>query len=143
MADNPFKRRSQYFWKPEYTVKVKLLDDQHKTLIELMNQAADLVDLDGPPYKVGLVLDSMNHYAILHFSTEERLMNQCLYPGLEGHKKEHEYFFKEVSRFRKLYNEGESSIYREMAEFLRSWFIAHIQKLDTKYSEMMNMSGIR
>ena len=83
-------------WSEKLSVGNKTIDDQHQYLINLMSQIIfsrknkrDLVYING-------VIHKLYEYAVIHFFTEEDLMKQLDYPNYESHKKEHEFFIKEL-----------------------------------------------
>jgi len=86
-------------WKDEYSVGVKVIDDQHKELFRRVNKLFDDVSR-GNVTTVLETLDFLNSYVIYHFSAEEQLMAKANYPELESHKNEHEWFKSEILSIR-------------------------------------------
>ena len=74
-------------WKPEYSVGIENIDNQHKKMFEILNvlrQAAEARDdVEADFYTVRL----LRYYAEYHFNSEEQLMAKYNYPGLDKHKK--------------------------------------------------------
>ena len=54
-------------WNKSLSVKVKEIDDQHKKLVELINQAYEFKDSK----KLGDILNELIEFTRVHFSTEE------------------------------------------------------------------------
>ncbi len=117
-------------WSEKLSVGNKTIDGQHQYLINLMSQIIfsrknkrDLVYING-------VIHKLYEYAVLHFFTEEDLMKQLDYPNYESHKKEHEFFIKELEKFEKEALEGNVYVNFEIMIFLKKWLINHIQVTD-------------
>ena len=133
-----------YFqWSPEYSVEVAELDQQHKQLLAMMNNAYAETEKDATPLDVSRMIFEMNEYAIAHFSREEKYMKQTAYAGYEDHKGQHEYFYDQIARFKAELATGNREIYGEIADFLKTWFFDHIVKKDQLYTGHFHDAGIR
>jgi hemerythrin len=72
-------------------------------------------------------------YAQIHFSTEEKYMQQVNYPDFDAHKKEHEAFVSEVVKQLKSFEENRNDPV-VLVGFLKDWLFTHIAVSDKKYS---------
>jgi hemerythrin len=72
-------------------------------------------------------------YALTHFSTEEKYMQQVNYPDFAAHKKEHEAFVAEVVKQVKAFEENQNDP-DVLVGFLKDWLMNHIAVSDKKYS---------
>ena len=92
-------------WKEEYSVGIKMLDDDHKKLIDLLNQFKTAYDYQTSESFERHTLDSLVDYTKLHFAREEKLMEQHNYPDIIEHKKQHAQMIAQVDSFVTKYNE--------------------------------------
>lgn len=130
-------------WSDKYSVKVKELDDQHRKLIDLVNELHDGMSSGKSREVMGGVLDGLVKYTVGHFATEEQYMSRLKYPGELAHKAEHKKLVDQVAKFQKDYQNGQAALSLEIMNFLKSWLTGHIQSTDMKYSQFFNEKGIK
>jgi len=129
-------------WKPEYSVNVEKFDEQHKKLVDLMNQLHDTVK-SGKGYTIiGIVLQSLIAYTGTHFVDEMKMMQENGYPDISGHQAEHENFVRQLGEFKQKYHDGTVMLPMNVMYFLRDWLVEHIQGEDKKYGPFLNAKGI-
>lgn len=131
-------------WKDEYSVDVEEMDNQHKRLIELINEFYEEgiknKNLDGA---FGNILDGLIDYTKFHFNSEEKLMSDNGFDGLDSQKKQHEHFIEKIGEFKSRYDRKGLLTPVEVTNFLRDWLINHIQIEDKKYGPFLNAKGIK
>ncbi|MCS7280915.1 MAG: bacteriohemerythrin, partial [Desulfobacterota bacterium] len=76
-------------WTDKNKTNVKICDEQHKKLFQLVNDLFDAMKEGKAKEIMGKILGELIHYTAYHFSTEEKLMEQYGFPGLFWHRKEH------------------------------------------------------
>jgi hemerythrin len=122
-------------WDDRLSVGFEILDNQHKVLIDIIN---DLVRACG---KGAIIKDIVFvktlrkaiDYAQIHFAAEEKYLRQAGYPGLAAQKKEHEAFVAGVMRQLQSFEENRNDPV-VLVEFLKSWLLNHIAVMDRKYA---------
>ena len=129
-------------WSPVFSVKVKKFDDQHKKLVDLVNQLHDAMKAGQGNAMLGVVLQSLITYTATHFKDEEQVMQANGYPDLVRHKGEHEKLVKQVLDLQKKFQAGGSVLTMTVMSFLKDWLITHIQGEDKKYGVYLNAKGI-
>ena len=129
-------------WKEEYSVRVNLIDQQHRKLIDLLNQLYDGLKAQRGKEVLGPVLHELVGYTESHFTTEERLMQTHGYPGFQPHKLEHQMLVKKVRDFQKDFEAGKSAVSIELMSFLKGWLENHILKTDKQYSSHFEKKGV-
>lgn len=136
------KRRNAVEWSEDFSVRVALMDDEHKVLFDLINQL-NAAMMDGKSSdKVGEVMDALIDYTRFHFSHEEELLKKCNYPRLSEQERAHRAFVAKVEEFKVALAQGDVLVSVKVIEFLKDWLIKHIVNLDTKYSGYLIESGV-
>ena len=88
----------------------KTIDEQHKELIDRIQQFVSACESEDARVKAIKMLDYLDEYTEFHFKEEEKLQKDVDYPGLEEHIKKHEEFRHTV---KELYDYlDESKLYR-------------------------------
>jgi hemerythrin len=129
-------------WNDSYSVKIKQFDDQHKKLVQMVNELHDAMKVGKGKEVLGKVLDSLIQYTGTHFSDEEKLMVQHKFPEYETHKKEHNKLVLQVLDVQKQFHAGSLTITQPVMTFLKDWLQKHIQGEDKKYGIFLNGKGI-
>ena len=129
-------------WSPVLSVKVKKFDDQHKKLVDLLNQLHDAMKAGQGNAMLGVVLQSLITYTATHFKDEEQVMQANGYPDLARHKGEHEKLVKQVLDLQQKFQGGGSVLTLTVMSFLKDWLVTHIQGEDKKYGVFLNAKGI-
>ena len=125
-------------WREEYTVGVKELDDQHRSLLSMINR---LLAEQGETYnaaKFPKALSSLIHYAYIHFATEERYLLQVHFPDLEEHIMEHiEFIMKTVGLALRIEN-SRDELRKELLQYLKGWYSNHVLGTDRNYISFLS-----
>ncbi|MCL2801151.1 MAG: bacteriohemerythrin [Treponema sp.] len=132
-------------WSDKFSCGVKLIDDQHKQLVELVNEMFNHVtgnDLQEHNYFNRVINDAVS-YVKTHFATEEKLMLATKFEGYAEHKKEHETFILEVVENIKDYEAGKRLTLSSFTRFLKDWVLSHIALMDKKYFEYFRKIATR
>lgn len=129
-------------WKEEYSVNIKVIDSQHKKLVDLLNQIYDATKVGKGKEVLAKILSELVSYTKVHFTTEEEFFKKFSYPGYLQHKNEHDKLTKQVCDFQDQYETGRATISIEIMQFLRDWLNGHILGTDKKYSEFLNSKGL-
>jgi hemerythrin len=131
------------YWENDLSVQIDSIDNQHKKLIELINQFYENIKSSSNNELVGNLITGMKNYTIFHFKTEEKFFKQFNYPDIESHKKEHEYFIEKVNDIEERFRSGKLILSFEITDFLKKWIRNHIQETDSKYSVFLKSKGVR
>ena len=124
-------------WQKSFSVGVKELDKQHKRLLELINEIPDLEEK-----KAYETLNQLIRYADTHFNTEEMLMKEHKYPGLDRQRKEHEKFTNKIFEINEGLNNKQTETLNSIKDYIMNWYISHILGMDQEYSEFFKNAGI-
>ena len=87
-------------WNNVLSVGVSQFDNEHKRIIEYINELNNSFDIGADVATVGNILGGLVDYTMTHFSHEEELMRTYGYPDCDSHKAEHDELFVKVNEFR-------------------------------------------
>jgi len=121
-------------WDKTMSVGVRKLDEQHKSLIALINEAYEAIQKHDEHVITGLI-DKMRKYANMHFTTEEGYMKKHGFPEIENHKFKHAKFNSAVDEFKK--KQFEKTNLSQIFVFLSRWLTTHIMDEDMQYAPYM------
>lgn len=132
-------------WDNKYSVNIKQVDDEHKHLIDIINDLFDACTRgkEAAEEKFRLSIKDVVGYVKTHFSNEEDLMIKHNYPDYQNHKKQHELFvmklLEEVARF----EEGKQFVPNHFVRFLKEWLLEHIAVTDKAYQKFFEEKGVK
>jgi hemerythrin len=129
-------------WKNEYSVNIKEIDDQHRRLVDMINELHEAMVQQKAKEALGSVLSKLVNYAATHFATEERLMQGNGYPEYAEHKEKHEKMTAKVLALQKEWQAGRTTLGIEVSQFLKDWLDKHILGTDKKYAPFLNSKGV-
>lgn len=122
-------------WELMYSVNVKEIDDQHKKIFDIINKLFDSQKKEKINYSE--IIKELEDYSAYHFKTEEFYFDKFNYDRKEEHKLMHQAYIGKINEFKKNMPDGES-----LKNFLKSWWLNHIQGADQKYSDFFNSNGL-
>jgi len=129
-------------WEKELSVNITELDEQHKKLIDIINDLHNAM-LKGKSRDIlDKVLDNLIDYTKNHFRSEEILFEKYNYPDYLKHKKEHDDLVKQVLEIQEKYKSGKIFISIEILDFLKNWVSIHILQSDKHYTSFLNSNGV-
>ena len=129
-------------WQDNYSVNINFIDEQHKILINIINELYDDIIIKKKFVDVNNLLSKMVDYAATHFSTEEKYFIEFQYNDSINHIKEHKYFIEKVNEFIEKSTLIKSSVPLEALYFLQDWLINHILISDKKYIDCFKNGGL-
>jgi hemerythrin len=130
-------------WDDSFSVGVKPMDDQHKVLVQSLNDLHAAM-MNGQAKQVTApLLTRLVKYTGEHFSAEEALLTRTGYPGITAHRAHHADLKREVTGYVEWLDRGDITLYVYLLNFLRDWLIKHIQQEDRDYGPWLNQHGVR
>lgn len=124
---------SEFTWQDSYSVGVPELDDQHKVLIDLINQL-ETIEQDGGDMRD--VMNKLDWYVKTHFALEEDMMETAGYADLADHAAEHwefEAWLKAAQSHMATAGIGNDILVQTVRERLKHWLKNHILVSDMAY----------
>ncbi len=130
-------------WSDSLSTGIAEQDNQHKKLIELINQLNNAIQVGKSAEILETVLEALVDYTIYHFGYEEKLMDQHNYLNTPAHKSEHENFIEAVDEFQRKLESGSAVISVQIINFLRMWVTGHIMKSDREMGLELGKIGVK
>jgi hemerythrin len=130
-------------WRDEYSVGIASIDDDHKRLLNLINQLQTAVHYQTGSRFEQEALDALVDYTRGHFRREEELMELHDYPDLEAHRAEHQRMIHRVEDMLERYRANPQSGLEQAVQYLKHWLIHHINGTDQAYSAYLRDRGVR
>ncbi|SKA72239.1 hemerythrin-like metal-binding domain protein [Paucidesulfovibrio gracilis DSM 16080] len=128
-------------WSPDLETGIGLLDAQHMNLVRLINDLGQAIEEGRGKTVIDDVMEQLKLYSSYHFTSEERLLRKHDYPELDEHHREHEEFVDEVEDFSLDLRTGEPDVCVNLHEYLRQWFVLHVQETDMRYAQFLRRKG--
>jgi hemerythrin-like metal-binding protein len=131
-------------WNKKLSVGIKLIDEQHKSLIKRLNDVSSAIETGLGEREITKTLEFLAEYADFHFSTEEKHMMENNFPGLEAQKAKHQEFMDTLANLEQDFEEEGSTnaLSDAINNFLFNWLTNHIQGLDQLFGDFLSEKGI-
>lgn len=117
-------------WNASYEIGHELIDSQHKIFLMLLNKLSVTIANGVTKEHLFRVLNELKKYAEFHFLSEENVMHECVYPGIDNHKRIHSEILFEFAALSERVSHGRSDS-SDVVAFLKSWLFDHIQNEDS------------
>lgn len=113
-------------WTNELSIGIPQTDDEHRKLVDILNELDEAMHHGKGTRIMGDILTRLIDYTVVHFKSEEALMEASGYPDRELHVKQHRQLVQKVQRFENEFRNNGRRITKEMMEFLTYWLTNHI-----------------
>lgn len=138
------KDQIMYEFTEDCMIHIPQIDDEHKHLFALINEAVGMMQetTDVEPV-AGNLLRQLKEYANTHFAHEEAYMESIRDPELEIQRKEHNGFRKKVNEF-VLDTSSEEKVresFSQLMEYLVRWLYHHILSSDMMIGKIKAADG--
>ena len=114
-------------WNDNYVVGIKLIDDQHRELVNTTNELFEActtgVDAAAASFKNAIRM-MVNHTKEV-FAHEEDLFELTAYPERAAHKQLHREFMMNIVEHQKKFQAGVRYVPNSLARFLMEWVSSH------------------
>lgn len=120
-------------WSDSLSVGVRIIDEQHKVLVDTLNELHAAMMKGKAKEVTGPILGSLIAYTRDHFLHEEGMLAKAGYAGLEAHKAQHRELTRKVESYLQRFERGDITLNLHLMHFLRDWLTIHIQRADRAY----------
>ena len=129
-------------WRPDFATGVAIIDDQHRVLINMLNEANTKLTDRSPIADFSKIVQGLLSYAGYHFQTEDGLMNQHGYDAAcaedaAQHHAQHKAFAEKVLAVQTSLTAGQRIPKADLVEFLTQWLADHILNTDRKLGKFI------
>jgi hemerythrin len=129
-------------WKPQFSIDGGVIDEDHKTLIRLINEfnagIASFITAD----KMIPNLKALTEYTQEHFKREEELLAKTDFPLLDDHKKKHQAVIQQFNGLKlkalKTTEDTITDVAVEISKFLQGWLSGHVIESDLPFRSYMD-----
>jgi hemerythrin len=125
---------AELIWSTAISVNVKLIDDQHKKLFEILNRALLMKERGADREEMIDVLRELADYSDYHFRTEDNYMLDNNYPLFQNHRREHGQYLRKLGALLQAYEKAEAGLPDEISAFLEQWLLKHVSESDQRYA---------
>ncbi|WP_423793283.1 bacteriohemerythrin [Methanocaldococcus indicus] len=128
-------------WSEEYEMNIKTFDEEHKFLLETVNNVFSLILNNKKDEAKNILINHIIFYADKHFKHEEKYMELHNYPDYENHKKIHDIFVNIMIRELDKIKKDDKELMR-VVSFLIGWLESHIKRCDKKFGFWLKKNNV-
>ncbi len=122
-------------WGQEFEIGIKVIDSQHRRIVDYINSLVDMGD-NGSHQEIAGLLEALLDYTYSHFAFEEALMEEAGYEFIAIHQNTHEAFSRRIRDLHDQFRDGRD-VSGDLCNLLRTWLIDHIQNDDQSYAPVV------
>ena len=128
-------------WTEKYSVGNPLVDAYHHIFFQMVDEYRTVLAQQAPPAmeeRIAFLVD----YTLMHFDSEEKLMEKVSYPDLLPHREQHQQFRDKMLYLQRRYQAEQSSVGAEEVLYLmQDWFANHILGTDMEFKPYVQEAG--
>lgn len=119
-------------WTDALSTGNKAIDNQHRFLIDIVNDLAEAIETGKAAQKIQNILNLLQYYTEWHFCREEQCMERTRCPSHEKNKAAHAKLIETFLEYRKEFTQsgGSMDIALRLYKTLTNWLVQHIQGID-------------
>lgn len=118
-------------WNSSNETGIEIIDEQHRGIVSVINSYYYKVCAGKPKEALVLTKGILDEMTLLHFRTEEELMERAGFPDLLPHRQMHLRLIAEMRDvFQRSLKENDPHLF---LEFLKQWWLSHINAEDKLY----------
>ena len=126
-------------WDCSLSIGINSIDNQHKELINRIEQLLISIEDGKSNNEVIKTLDFLEEYVVQHFTEEEEIQSKTNYPLLDIQHTQHENFKNDLKEFRRVFeSHGASTVLAlNIQQSLIDWVKNHIINLDKDLGDFL------
>ena len=113
-------------WQDSYNLGVDIIDEQHKKLLNMINDCSHKDTLLHDEKKLLEIISSLRSYTKYHFESEEKLMQEYDYPQYDEHVHLHKQIIHKLDIIVEGFKSEPVKLLQQISELLSDWFVEHI-----------------
>lgn len=138
------EEKDPFAFTDKYKTGIEMVDEEHKKLFEIIRETNDVINTEFVHDKydeIMRLLAELKNYTEIHFSDEEKLMEEIDYPGLEAQRMAHEAFVEklvmiDLEELDEI-DDNQQEYLLNLIDFLLGWLSNHILASDKKIGDYM------
>jgi len=119
-------------WKPEYSIGIDSMDDEHRQMIQLINELHAELQARRDVDSIEQFLGDTHTAIAMHFALEERVMREAGYAEYDAHKEDHEDLLDQIRDMMDIFDQDAEAGFRVLSERLSDWFLNHFGTFDAR-----------
>lgn len=130
-------------WRDKMSVGSKVLDDDHKRLIDILNAFEEMTRNGADFEALDQIFQKLADYTREHFAREEKILEEIGYPLRNTHQDQHRSMVAWLLKAYKTYKArrqaaeaqgitSDHECYEELLKILNTWLMRHILQDDMK-----------
>jgi hemerythrin len=119
-------------WKPEYSVGLASLDDEHRQMIDAINETYRQLSEDADAVQIDECLGDIFSAISMHFALEENIMRKAHYAEYQVHKDDHENLLDQIRDLMDDYVADPAAGAKQLEQKLSQWFANHFSTFDAR-----------
>jgi len=129
-------------WSNDYSINVAEIDEQHKKLLEHVNNLHAGVEAQIDNQVLHQLIVDLYEYTVFHFAFEEKLMKKHGMDHIEKHHEEHKLMLEHLKDVCNAMSDGKRPAFYSEYDVSDDWFLAHIKGSDQKMGAFLNSKGV-
>ena len=134
-------------WNEKLAVGITTIDSQHKELFKRINNLVAAIKEHSCKAEIDSVLKFLDDYARVHFSEEEKHMQETGYRGYEEQRADHKRYLAALAELKEQASlprvQGSSyDLSATTNQVVVDWIVDHIMKVDMKFGEFLKSKGL-
>ena len=118
------------------------MDDQHGILMDTMNELRLAMVHGSGREEVCEGLNRLIGFTRMHFSSEERLLEENGFPCVAEHREAHQRLLVKIEEAAHRARHREDVQMHRILSFLGDWYLGHMEGLDREYGRWLNERGV-
>lgn len=118
-------------WQKDFSVGIKVIDDQHQHMIEIINELFEKLTTTLGPIDITSFFEDAIAYSEYHFQTEENFFSHYPYSEQAAHLQAHRDYKNKINSL--MVHQSDLNATAKAAallDFLNSWWVGHITGMD-------------
>jgi hemerythrin len=124
-------------WTEKYSVGNPLVDAYHHIFFQMVDEFRTALEQETPPDmedRIAFLVD----YTLMHFESEEKLMQKAGYPDFEAHQQTHQVFRDKMVDLQRRYRLDPGAVKAdELLCLVQDWFANHILGMDMEFKPFL------
>jgi hemerythrin len=124
-------------WRPEFNIGVEPVDQEHRSLIDLINGIDAAMDVGAAHSDVMRALGEVYAQISAHFALEEKIMRNRGYLDYASHKQDHEALLDELLDIIDSVDRDGRYDHWQLSQSMDRWFSDHFRIHDAKLHRLI------